>query len=143
MAGIFEILLYARPIAKVMSSKLPVVLLLTAVLVASVAVSAIPASNALIQRDYSYLNDNPQTVLTGNDKVCGDHLCAPGEWDKLQSSLSVAQMGNQTGRNATTTTVKPMQSSGSSSLCNLVKNALSNANADPTITQTVLSNLGC
>ncbi|MGI0045858.1 MAG: hypothetical protein ACREBB_01530 [Nitrosotalea sp.] len=127
-----------------MLSKLPVVLLVTAVLMVSIAVSAIPASSALIQRDYSYLNDNHQTVLTGDTKVCGDHMCAPGEWDKLQSSLSASQMGNQTGRNATTTTVTPMTSSGSSSsLCTMVKNALSSANADPTVAQSVLSKLGC
>lgn len=138
-----EILLYARPIAKTMSSKLPVVLLLSAVLMASVAVSTIPASNALIQRDFSYLNDQQTTVRYGDTKVCGDHLCAPGEWDKLQTSISNAQFGNETsGKNATTTTMAPM-SSGTSSLCTMVKAALANANASPTITQTVLSQLGC
>ncbi|MDE1826132.1 MAG: hypothetical protein KGH83_00880 [Thaumarchaeota archaeon] len=124
-----------------MSSKLPVVLLLTAVLMASVAVSTIPASNALIQRDYSYLNDNHQTVLTGNTKVCGDHLCAPGEWDKLQTSISAAQLGKQTG-NATTTTAAHMTSSASS-LCTAVKAALANANTDSTTTSAILSKLGC
>ncbi|MFZ1075913.1 MAG: hypothetical protein WAN47_00600 [Nitrosotalea sp.] len=126
-----------------MSSKLPVVLLLTAVLMASVAVSTIPASNALIQRDFSYLNDQQITVRYGDTKVCGDHLCAPGEWDKLQTSIANAQLGNQTGgKNATTTTMAPM-ASGTSSLCTMVKAALANANASPTITQTVLSQLGC
>jgi len=127
-----------------MSSKLPVVLSVTAILVISIAVSAIPA-NALIQRDYSFLNDNRVTVSTGNTKVCGDHLCAPGEWDKLQAQLSAAQMGNQTGRNATSTTVQPITNptSGTSSLCTMVKSALASANADPTITKNVLSQLGC
>ncbi|MGB9003881.1 MAG: hypothetical protein WCC52_08760 [Nitrosotalea sp.] len=126
-----------------MSSKLPVVLLLTAVLMASVAVSTIPASNALIQRDFSYLNDQQTTVRYGDTKVCGDHLCAPGEWDKLQASIANAQLGNETGgKNATTTTTAPM-ASGTSSLCTMVKAALANANASPTITQTVLSQLGC
>lgn len=128
-----------------MSSKLPVVLLLTSVLMVSIAVSAIPASNALIQRDFSYLNDNHKTVLTGDTTVCGDHICAPGEWDKLQASLAAAQMGNQTGRNQTHTAIVPMTTSGSasSSLCGMVKNALSSANASPAITQSVLSGLGC
>ena len=124
-----------------MSSKLPVVLLLTAVLMASVAVSTIPASNALIQRDFSYLNDQQTTVRYGNTKVCGDHLCAPGEWDKLQTSISAAQLGKQTG-NATTTTAAPMTSSASS-LCTAVKAALANANTDSSITSAVLSKLGC
>ncbi|MGI0102051.1 MAG: hypothetical protein ACREA7_05580 [Nitrosotalea sp.] len=125
-----------------MSSKLPVVLLLTAVLMASVAVSTIPASNALIQRDFSYLNDNHLTVLTGDTKVCGDHLCAPGEWSKMQASLSTAQTGNQSGTNATTTNTAPITSSASS-LCTAVKAALANANTDSTMTAAILSKLGC
>ncbi len=136
-----EILLYARPIAKTMSSKLPVVLLLTAVLMASVAASTIPASNALIQRDFTYLNDQQKTVRYGETGVCGDHLCAPGEWDKLQASIATAQQGKQTG-NATTTTAAPMTSSASS-LCTVVKSALANANTDSAMTATILSKLGC
>ncbi|MDE1765599.1 MAG: hypothetical protein KGI27_04885 [Thaumarchaeota archaeon] len=66
--------------------------------------TATPA-NALTPRDYSYLNDNHLTVLTGNTKVCGDHLCAPGEWDKLQASLNTAQLANKTGATLTTPNV--------------------------------------
>lgn len=124
-----------------MSSKLPVVLLLTAVLMASVAVTTIPASNALIQRDYSYLNDNHLTARTGNTKVCGDHLCAPGEWDKLQQELNAAQLGNQTRTNATTTAPAPTTST--SHLCDNVKSALVAAGASSSVTQAVLSALGC
>lgn len=65
----------------------------------SVAGSFIPSSNALIQRDY-YLNDNPITASTGNTKVCGDHLCVPGEWKKLQDALNAAQLWHKT-ENAT------------------------------------------
>ena len=127
-----------------MSSKLPVVLLLTAVLVASVAVSAIPASNALIQRNFSYLHDNHLTVRTGNTKVCGDHLCAPGEWDKLQAKLNEAQLGNATTTNGTTTTTTTAPTNaGTTNLCNLVKGALASANADSSVTQKVLADLGC
>ncbi len=127
-----------------MSSKLPVVLLITTVLVASVAVSTIPASYALIPRDYSYLNDNHLTVRTGNTKVCGDHLCAPGEWGKLQQQLNNAQLGKQNA-NATTPTTPPTTAptGGSSTLCTMVKGALAAANADAAVTQKVLSNLGC
>ncbi len=138
-----EILLYALPIAEIMSTKLPVVLLLTAVLIASVAVSTIPASNALIQRNFSYLNDNHLTVRTGNTKVCGDHMCAPGEWDQLQHQLNAAQLGNVTKANATTTTTAAPTSTGSINLCNLVKGALASANADASVTQKVLADLGC
>ncbi len=125
-----------------MSSKLPVVLLLTVVLLASVAVSTIPASNALIQRNFNYLNDQQITVRTGDTKVCGDHLCAPGEWDKMQQQIANAQLGNQTGKNGTSPTVVPA-TSNASDLCNIVKSALNNANVPATTTQEVLSKLGC
>jgi hypothetical protein len=101
-----EILLYANSIVRLMSSKIPVVLFLAAVVIASVAGSTFPA-NALIQRDYNYLNDNHLTARYGETAVCGDHMCAPGEWDKLQASLTAAQLGYQGGRNATTTTTTP------------------------------------
>ncbi len=125
-----------------MSSKLPVVLLLTVVLMASVAVSTIPASHALIQRNFNYLNDQQITVRTGDTKVCGDHLCAPGEWDKMQQQIANAQFGNQTGKNGTSSTAAPATSSASN-LCNIVKSALNNANVPATTTQEVLSKLGC
>ncbi|MDE1726588.1 MAG: hypothetical protein KGH89_04920 [Thaumarchaeota archaeon] len=131
-----------------MSSKLPVLLLLTAVLMTSVAVSTIPASNALIQRDFSWLNDNHLTVLTGNTKVCGDHLCAPGEWDKLQTSINSAQLGNQTGKGASTTvtptTVPPTTTpSVSPNVCMMVKSALTSENVSSAVAQVILSKLGC
>lgn len=76
-----------------------------------------PAS-ALIPRDFSLLNDQQKTVRYGETSVCGDHICAPGEWDKLQASIMSAQFGKQTG-NATTMThmtgsMQGMSSSGNS-----------------------------
>ena len=68
-----------------------------------------PSANALISRDYSYLNDNHLTVLTGNTKVCGDHMCSPGEWNKLQESLTAAQLGHQAG-NGTQSQMTPSMS---------------------------------
>ncbi len=126
-----------------MSSKLPVVLLVAAVLMASVAVSTIPASKALIQRDFSYLNDNHLTVRTGNTKVCGDHLCAAGEWDKLQTSINSAQLGKGTQGTTPTTTTPSITNSGSSAMCTSVKDALAGASVGPVKTQKVLSALGC
>lgn len=89
------------------SSRLLASLLLTSILILSVAGSAIPSSNALIQRDYTYLNDNPITASTENTKVCGDHLCVHGEWGKLQDALNAAQLGHKTG-NATQLGTKHM-----------------------------------
>ncbi len=61
--------------------------------------TTIHPANGLIARDYSYLNDNHLTALTGDTKVCDDHICAPGEWDKLQTSLASAQLGHTGGGN--------------------------------------------
>jgi len=104
---------YFRPLTQIdakTSSRLLASLLLTSILILSVAGSSIQLSNALIQRDYTYLNDNPTTVSTGNSKVCGDHLCTPGEWGKLQDTLSAAQQGHKTG-NATQLGTKHIASS--------------------------------
>ena len=165
--------LYVHYTFGIVLPKLSVVLLLTAVLMLSVTVSTIPASNALIQRNYNYVNDNPLTVLTGDTKVCGDHLCAPGEWSKLQQHLAAVQLGNQTGSNTTsqvtsswswayaqignqtgsntaipstpktsaTTTTSGTQIA--STVCTIVKNALSSANINSVTTHLVLSKLGC
>ena len=51
-----------------------------------------PATSNLVKRDYSYANDQHLTARFGNDKVCGDHLCAPGELTKLQENLNQAQI---------------------------------------------------
>ncbi|HJU13063.1 MAG TPA: hypothetical protein VJ792_01225 [Candidatus Nitrosotalea sp.] len=124
-----------------MTSKLSVALLLTAVLVASVAVTTIPASNALTPRDYSYLNDNHLTVRTGNTKVCGDHICAPGEWDKMQAGINAAQLGNKTQITPPSTAAPSTEAP--SITCAMVKSALASANADPAVAKSVLSALGC
>lgn len=102
--------MYFRPLAHIDAktlSQLSASMLLTSILILSVAGSSIQLSNALIQSDYTYLNDNPITVSTGNSKVCGDHLCAPGEWEKLQDALSTAQQGHKVG-NATPLDTKHM-----------------------------------
>lgn len=90
----------------VISSRLLVGLSLMLILTLSVAGSLLPASNALIQRDFSYLNDQHLTVSNGNTKVCGDHLCASGEWDRLQETLAAAQQGYKTPKNTTQSSIQ-------------------------------------
>jgi hypothetical protein len=51
----------------------------------------IPSANALTKRDYTSPNDQHLTALYGNTVVCGDHLCGPGEFSKLQQELNDAQ----------------------------------------------------
>jgi len=144
-------------------SKLPVLILLTAV-VASFVVASIPASYALVQRDWSYgFNDNEITARYGNTKVCGDHMCAPGEWTQLQDKLTAAQLGNQGGRNATQTTTTPITTPPSTipstptinatstqmptgvtpKLCSAVKDILSSTGVSSSTISQVMADLGC
>jgi hypothetical protein len=134
-----------------MSSKLPVVLFLTAVLIAAVVGTTIPVSNALIQRNFDYLNDQHLTARYGNTKVCGDHLCTPGEFAKMQAQLTASQLGHQGGRNATQTAVVPTMPAApsapaptiSSSVCQPVKSILSGAGVSSTVMAKVMADLGC
>jgi hypothetical protein len=129
-------------------SKLPIMMFIAAILIASVVGLTVPATNALTQRDYSYLNDNHLTARTGNTAVCGDHLCAPGEWEKLQASLAAAQLGNQGGRNqtqttASTATAPASQTTAPAAVCDGVKAILNGAGMSSSVTAKVLADLGC
>jgi len=54
----------------------------------------IPSASALIKRDYTAPNDQPLTATYGgNFVVCGDHICGPGEYTKMQQVLNQAQTG--------------------------------------------------
>lgn len=53
---------------------------------------ALPAAEALTPRDFQFLQDNHTTDLyPGGQKVCGDHLCSPGEWGKMKQTIQSAQ----------------------------------------------------
>lgn len=59
-----------------------------------VAFTEMPLADALIKRDYTAPNDQPLTATYGgNFVVCGDHICGPGEYTKMQQELSQAQTG--------------------------------------------------
>lgn len=62
-----------------MSNKLAVLLLTVSVLMTSLLVVNMPQVNALTQRDFSVYDDSHTTASYGVSKVCGNHLCAPGE----------------------------------------------------------------
>jgi hypothetical protein len=54
----------------------------------------VPSANALTKRDYTAPNDQPLTfTYGGNFVVCGDHICGPGEYTKMQQELSQDQTG--------------------------------------------------
>jgi hypothetical protein len=87
---IFETLIYA------MSKRLVTAALVFVILVASITanalpVNALPATSDLTKRSYYFLNDQHLTARFGNTAVCGDHLCGPGEFARLQQSLNDQQ----------------------------------------------------
>ncbi len=77
-----------------MSTKIALLLFTTAVLLTSFAVVVIPPASALTRNTF---DDSHTTARFGNSKVCGDHLCAPGEHDKWVRALNDAQRANQVG----------------------------------------------
>ena len=163
-----------------MQSDIKTVLLtlsLTAVVIALVLGSIVPvsaqtapATNGLVKRDYSYANDQHLTARFGNDKVCGDHLCAPGEWTKLQENLNQAQIVHPstnttkvTPVSSNTTTMAPANNTSQiqsppvpptpapiptpqiepSAICVAVKTVLANSTVPSTTITRIMADLGC
>jgi len=132
-----------------MSSKLMLVLFVTAVLMTSIAAVSIPAASALTSR--SNFNDNHYTALyPGGPRICGDHICAPGEYDKMQQELAQAQMKGKTGSttsSAPTTPTTPMNGTSTSmtamSVCDSVKATLTTAGISSTVIAKVMADLSC
>jgi len=135
-------------------------LFVTAVLVTSIAAVSIPAASALTVR--STFNDNHYTALySGGPKICGDHKCAPGEYDKMQQALAQAQMKGKTGSTVpstptpTTTPTTPTPAptmpamNGTSttmpamSVCDSVKATLTTAGISSTVMAKVMADLSC
>ncbi|MGI0062740.1 MAG: hypothetical protein ACREBA_09850, partial [Nitrosotalea sp.] len=50
------------------------------------------AMDNLIKRDFSFGGNQHLTASSGNTVVCGDHICAPGEWTMLQDNLNHNQI---------------------------------------------------
>jgi hypothetical protein len=135
-------------------SKLAVMLFITAVLVGSFVILSVPAANGLTKRDCSsygagFCYNNP-TARLGNTAVCGDHLCAPGEWDKLISALTVAQRGQQAATNMTqagsanmTVSATTIPTTAPPNVCDTIKSLLSSAGVSSSIVTKVTTDLGC
>ena len=144
-----------------MSSKLMLALFVTAVLMTSIAAVTIPAASALTAR--TTFNDNHYTASRpGGAKICGDHKCAPGEYDQMQKALAQAQMKGKTSStvpsmpsttmpttpsttmptmNGTSTT--PYHDAGVSSICETVKTTLTSEGTSPATIAKLLAALGC
>jgi hypothetical protein len=131
-----------------MSSKLMLAVIVTAVLMTSIAAVTIPAASALTSR--SSFNDNHYTALyPGGPRICGDHICAPGEYDKMQQDLAQAQMKGKTGSTTPSppTTTPPMNGTStttpSMSVCDSVKATLTTAGISSTVIAKVMADLSC
>lgn len=112
-------------------SRLFVALSLTLIITLS-AISPLTSSSALTKRDFSYLNDQRLTVSNGNTKVCGDHLCAPGEWAKLLESLVAVQQGRQTRGNVTQPGIKHDYNAGTTNYFSQTSYQVSSYQVNPT-----------
>lgn len=140
---------------------------------APVLAQSVPTSSNLVKRDYSYTDDQHLTARFGNSRVCGDHMCAPGEWTKLQESLNHAQISHTINKTTTTplppivpttppaaptnSTVPvpsnstihvtpapvPTLPSTPSSVCVAVKAALGNSTVPASTVAKIMSDLGC
>jgi carbohydrate-binding DOMON domain-containing protein len=93
----------------------------------------VPASGDLVKRDYYYLNDQHLTARFGNTMVCGDHMCAPGEWTKMQENLNKAQIGHiaQNVTNSTTTTTMKTNSTAATMKTNSTTSTTSTPPVQP------------
>jgi hypothetical protein len=75
---------------------LGLLLILPVFTVALTSTWMVPSADALTSR--SSFNDNHYTALyPGGPRICGDHICAPGEYGKMQQALSQAQMHGKGG----------------------------------------------
>lgn len=74
-----------------MSNKMTLLLFSVTVLLVSSAVVAIPQANALTK---SNVMTWISTASYGNDKVCGDHKCTPGEHTKWTNAVWQSQKVN-------------------------------------------------
>jgi len=50
----------------------------------------LPAATALTQRD-NFDDSHTTVIYLGGQKICGDHMCKAGEYDKQLKKLSDAQ----------------------------------------------------
>ena len=163
---------YNAKVALLTLSIASIVMTLVVGQMAPVLAQSVPTSSNLVKRDYSYTDDQHLTARFGNSRVCGDHLCAPGEWTKLQESLNHAQISHTTNKttttslppsvstttpviptnstvpvpsNSTTTVTGPVPTppSAPSSVCVAVKAALGNSTVPASTVAKIMSDLGC
>jgi len=106
-----------------MSNKIALLLFTVSVLMTSLLAINLPQVNALTQRDFSVYDDSHTTASYGISKVCGNHLCAPGEharwintlWQSQRTGygqVGNAQNGETVMHNMAGSSMPPMTSHG-------------------------------
>lgn len=85
-------------------TKLAVVVPILVILIMP-TIDAFPIVNALTKNTF---DDSHTTARFGNSKVCGDHICAPGEHQKMIEAMMQAQHTKHVIPN--TSTILPLQS---------------------------------
>lgn len=74
-----------------MMTSMRIFLMLPLLIVATAMMVLLPSASALIARDN--FDDNHYTYISlGGVKVCGDHLCKPGEWNQWITKLMNHQL---------------------------------------------------
>lgn len=90
--------------------KIIFVISIMAILMTSALGQIIPASGyQLEKRDFTILHDQHLTVRTGNTMICGNHICQPGEWNKLTENLNTAQIAHGSAKHFPRTSSIPAQ----------------------------------
>ncbi len=90
-----------------------------------------PVGN-LVKRSFTSGGNQHLTASSGNTAVCGDHLCAPGEWTKMQEELNKNQIV-RSGENSTNTmsTNSTVQTSTNSTMQVSTNSTMNMANTSP------------
>ena len=138
---------------KSMTNNMSLLLFTISILLTSFSVMVIPQANALTINTW---DDSHTTARFGNSKVCGDHMCAPGEWDKLITALTAAQRSQQAGWTAAHTATKNSNATAtypptpstpvtsvSPAVCNSIESMLTSAGVSDSIVTQVMTDLGC
>jgi len=93
-----------------MNDKLRYIGLLVILPVITAALTSTPTLPAVALTQRTNFDDNHYTfIYPGGQKICGDHICAPGEWDNYIQQLYANQLQkhNATSQSVTAPTTPP------------------------------------
>ena len=79
------------------------------------------AMDNLIKRDFSFGGNQHLTASSGNTVVCGDHICAPGEWTMLQDDINhnqIVHSATNVANTVSTNSTVPISTNSTMSMSN-------------------------